>query len=68
MFASILILLKRGNMRRSAQVRLRMRAAAGALQTREIDNRRHLADLKAELEVLSKMLTALIKGTDKREQ
>jgi hypothetical protein len=26
------------------------------------------ADLKAELEVLSKMLTALIKGTDKRDQ
>ncbi len=26
------------------------------------------ADLKAELEVLSKMLTALIKSTDKREQ
>ena len=26
------------------------------------------ADLKTELEVLSKMLTALIKGTEKREQ
>lgn len=26
------------------------------------------ADLRAELEILSKMLTALIKGTDKREQ
>jgi len=26
------------------------------------------ADLRAELEILTKMLTALIKGTDKREQ
>ncbi len=32
-----------------------------------ITEERH-TELKAELEVLSKMLTALIKATDKREQ
>jgi four helix bundle protein len=45
----------------------RVRTAVGALQTREINNRRHLGGFESGAGSSLQMLTALIKGTDRRQ-